>query len=152
MIELKIAEIEENKRLKEERFGKWRFILAKQDSTILLYAGIVPDDTKAAINYRHVDIARQNNLSVDNVIGGGDIHYTLGDLSIGGSSFEFGPVPNQIMEEFAKILLKEYGEKYSINIIDINMDSDYIGKEGIEFWKELGYSFDNRRRVLERVK
>ncbi len=145
MIELKIAEIKEHKKVKENNIGDWKFILAKQDSTILLYAGVVP-------NHGYTDIVEQNSLSISDVIGGGDLLYVSGELIIKGS-IDFGYVPNQIMEEFAEILLKEYGKEYKINKIEVNMDQpDHMEDIYTAFWKLLGYSFDDRKRVLEGVK
>lgn len=150
MLELKIGSIEENRQASVEEFGVWKFILAKDDNKILLYAGAHPKDD---YEYGHRNVIINNDIYSE-VIGGGDICFHYGALDINGMSGNYGVVPNSIMEEFAKLVVDQLKSKYNIKKVEVNMHycpgkSEKADPKHIEMWKRLGYEFDNQKRFLE---
>jgi len=151
MLELKIGNFAENKKVDEEEFGSWKFVLAKEEDTISLYAGANPKDWR--INYGHGNVVIDNDIS-SQVIGGGDICFHYGGLDITGMSGNYGIVPNSIMEEFAKLVVDQLKDKGKIKKVEVDMhyrpmESEKADPKHIEMWKKLGYEFDNKKRVLE---
>ncbi len=132
-------------------FGNWRFVLAKEEDFIALYAGAAKSDD---FNYKHISVVSANNLPGSVVIGGGDISYICGSLKIDSMSADFGIVPNSIMEKFARMIVDQNSVKHPVEKVEIDMWYDQSISERknpkhIEMWKKLGYEFDNQKKVIK---
>ena len=150
MLELKIGDLEEHEQIKEMGLGCWRFVVSKDDSIILLYAGAIPLDK----SYGHRDVVSRYNLEVCKILGGGDIRHSFGRLIFEDMSADFGIVPNSVMDGFARKVFENCKDnKYPpIKEIEINMwyDSEVSEKNirHVQRWRELGFEFDNDKRVI----
>ena len=149
-LELKIGNFEETKE-DDKFYNNWRFVLAKENGTVTLYAGLFPEDGSGFL-CRHV--AEKNKVPCSNLIGGGGISYSVETLKLTDFSADFGIVPNSFMEEFVPIIIEHIKEKYPVKKVEIDMwydpgESEEKNPEHCEMWKKLGYEFDNRKRVLE---
>lgn len=151
MLELKIGNFENSEETNE--FGTfWRFILAKEDETLKLYADIIPEDPD--INYGHRNVVEKNKVSRGNVLGGGDISEMFSELKINGMSGDFGIVPNSVIEQFVNMIVTEIKDQYTLEKAEIDMwydpeTSTKSSSQHIEMWKNLGYEFDDQKRVIE---
>lgn len=150
MLKLKVGVIEEHKQVLEKGWGHWKFVLSKEDSLISLYAGILPLDNAG---YKHADVVSQYKLSEDNILGGGEIRCIIDKLVLDGCSSDFGIVPNSVMFEFAKKIFRDYKDKYSISEVVVDMWYDLEGSERknpdhVKMWRELGFDFDNEKRII----
>lgn len=151
MLELKIGNIEENEEDKKAFFDDWRFILAKENGTITLYAKLLPEDGSSFLCR---NAAEENGVPDSSIIGGGGMSYVSETLKMTDFSADYGIVPNSFMEEFAPIIVEHIKERYPIKKVEIDMwydpgESERKNPKHVEMWKKLGYEFDNQPRVLE---
>ena len=142
-LELKIGNIE-----KAGSIESWRFILAKDDNTITFYAKAYPEDTSSFLCRGAVE---ENGIPHSSVIGGGGMSVICNILRLGDSSADYGIVPNSVMEKFVPLIAAYLR---AIKTAEINMwydpgISERNNPKHCEMWKQLGYEFDNRKRILE---
>ena len=145
MLEFKIKNFEEHPN-QDEMFKNWRFIVSKEGDDILLHAGVIPDEGK----YGHRAVASQYNVDARTILGGGDMVNFMEKFTINGSSGDFGLLPNSVMKTFGEMILKEQGEKYSIDkvVVDMFYDTECRSRPNIKIWEGLGYYYDKEERII----
>jgi len=132
MLELTIEKIDSG----FENFGggMWRYVIAHDDGRLKMYAAL---PSKSACQHR--EIAEENNVSLDSVVGGGCASLIAGQLTV--SDFHYGPVPRKVMGQIGVKLNEVLSKKYPVQKVVVKSDDDSGNPKFRRKWIELGYEF-----------
>jgi hypothetical protein len=90
----------------------------------------------------HKQIAESNGIAKKYVLGGGRFQIKNGILKVGDYSGDFGPVPKQVIDNFA-FVLKDYLAKskycFKKSKIETFLVNDNFYAEQRKKWKKLGF-------------
>ena len=113
-----------------------KFLVTQEGNTIILYTlWDIPGIR------RHAEVARDNHLNSDIILGGGSCLILREDLRLYGGSTQYGPIPNDAARGFLP-LLKQYLAERGRNITSLTTEMDSFSdleKNKAEKWRRLGF-------------